>query len=389
MAIVQGKTTNAGTLMEALITGGVDTKLCTYLVSDFAKKRPQVYYPWPTQSPVSSTTIGNCNGGGRRILSIHRDNQIELYRLDNEDQAMKRQLKDTPMSTSELIGEIAMETQSNLALSALCPNGKWLAAANATKLFLFRLNNESESLAKKDGKNDNQIDVDIQPEKIGLPRPLDQLTVTAIHFSGQNTLYVADSSRRLFVVDVSSDPATIVSTLQIGTGGEDSKLPICSIKTSSDDTSVVVMTKAEKNGGIQVFRRREGDIHGYAHYWTIPDLPGSRPAAVAMVGKSHLAVATVSFQIYVFDLERKSLTPWSETNKFPIEKWPTEISHRKDFPVRLFVNPSDDSQLIMVRVCVLKWHGNVVPHTKMRARSLFPAISKISSLVVGLSPLQQ
>ena len=344
MAVIQGKVSNGSTSMEALITGGVDTKLCTYLVSDFAKKRPQVLYPWPSQSPVSSTTITE-KGDGRRILSIHRDNQIELYRLDDEQQAAKRQSQDKSQSISELIGEIAMETQSNLALSALCPNGRWLATANATKLFVFRLNTDAPD---KDTRGVN-LDIGVQPEKVSLPKPLEQLTVTAIHFSRNNTLFVADSSHRLFVVDLSNGNVRIVSTVQIHPGGEGSILPICSIKASSDDRFVVALIKTEKDGGIHVFRRRHDESEGYDHYWTIPGLAGSRPAAISVVGKSQVAVATVSFQIYVFDMERQKLSPWSEENKFPIEKWPTEISHRKDFPVRLIVNPDDDTQLIMVR----------------------------------------
>ena len=354
MAVIQGKVSNGSTLMEALITGGVDTKLCTYLVSDFAKKRPQVLYPWPSQSPVSSTMIGD-NGGDCRMLSIHRDNKIELYRLDNEQQASKRQSQDTPKSISELVAEIALETQSNLALSALCPNGKWLAAANATKLFVFRLTTDSKIMATGRGSHEEKMDVDIQPEKVALPKPLDQLTVTAIHFSSSNTLLVADSSHRLFVVDLSNGHAKIASTMQVHPGDEGSKLPICSIKASSDNTFVVAMIKTEKDGGIHVFRRTPDESDEYAHCWTIPGLAGSRPAAITMVGKSHVAVATVSFQIYVFDIESQKLSPWSEDNKFPIEKWPTEISHRKDFPVRLFVNPDDDTQLIMVRFALFLW----------------------------------
>jgi U3 small nucleolar RNA-associated protein 4 len=350
MAIVQGKATSDGTLKEALVTGGVDTKLCTYLVSDFAKKRPQVYYPWPSQSPVSTTS--SCIGediGSRRILSIHRHNQIELYRLEDGLQDTKLPIKDTTRSTSELIGEIALETQSNLGFSALCPAGRWLAAANATKLFLFRLNWERKVMSTEDGGHEAEMDVDLQPDKVDLPEGLDKLTVTAIYFGSSNILYIADSRRRLFVVDLSKDEAKTVSTLQIPNLGEDWTLPICSIKASADNSFVAILTKTDKDGGIHVFRRLQGGNNGYAHYWALPGLTGARPAAVTFVGSSQLAVATVSFQIFVFDLESRKLSPWSEENKFPIEKWPTEISHRKDFPVRLFSNPKDHSQLIMVR----------------------------------------
>jgi len=357
VAIVRGKSLSNGSgsgnsrHMEALITGGVDTKICTYLVSDFAKKRPQVYYPWPSQSPVSSTTVVDDDNAGSqsRILSIHRANHIELYRLDNEQQAMRRLTRkdssESSASSTELIGEIALEAQSNLALSVVCPTGKWLAAANGNSFFLFRLNNESNGTGE-------DMDMDIQPEKVKLPRPLEQLTVTAIHFGSSDTMYIADSSHRLFVVDLSND-VKVVTTMEIPLQGDDAKLPICSIQTSSDRNFLVVMNKTRRDGAIHIFRRQrlanKGNDDEYGHYWTIPSLGGIRPAAIATIGNTQIAVATVSFQIYVFDLDQKKLNPWSETNKFPIEKWPSEISHRKDFPVRLMVNPKNDSQLIMVR----------------------------------------
>lgn len=331
MTIVQSKASN-GNQMEALLSGGVDTKLCTYLVTDFAKKRPHVCYPWPSQSPISSTSTAGNDETTRRLVSIHRDGQIELYRLD-EELASK---KETPNSTSELIAEIAPETQSNLTLSTMSPNGTWLAAANATKVFLFRV---------FDPQNSGE---DVQVEMHPLSKSVEQLTATALHFH-EDTLFVAGSRQEVFAVDLSNQDAESnrASKLTLPLGSQTSDLPICSIQTSLDGTYLAVMSKMGKTGAVHVYHRPSQST-SYEHYWTLPGLPNTRAAAIALIGSSQLAVATSSFHIYVFDLAAKKLSPWSEENQFPIESWPTEISFRKDFPVRLFANPKDESQLIMV-----------------------------------------
>jgi hypothetical protein len=65
-----------------------------------------------------------------------------------------------------------------------------------------------------------------------------------------------------------------------------------------------------------------------------------------------MAVATFTSQVYLFDLTAKRLNPWSEQHGFPIEKWPSELASRRDFPVRLISNPSDPNQLILVRTAI-------------------------------------
>jgi len=351
MAIVQGYSKVNKHRLDTLVTAGIDTKLCTYVAAEFAKRRPQVYYPWPSQSPVSSSTAGT----GQRLLSIHRGNQIELYRLDASLPS-----KQSSKSTSELIGEIALETTSNLSFSSMSPNGQWLAAANATQLFLFRLHHASTN---------NNEDTDLEPEKLSLPKPLDRITVVAMHFS-QNLLFVADSMNRVFVVAL-SETVSVVSTLTLPQATE---LPISSLRTNRSGNFLVIMTKSSLNG-VHVFHR--GDNGMYSLYWSVPDLAGARPAAIAVIRETELAIATVSFHVHVFDLEQRKLTPWSQANKFPIERWPLEISNRKDFPVRLITNPKNESQLIMSSFGAfvvlnldgqLPKHCRVVPETHVRSR---------------------
>ena len=198
----------------------------------------------------------------------------------------------------------------------------------------------------------------LEPQTLAPPKPLDRITVVALHFT-ESLLFVADSMNRVFVVAL-SETISIVSTLALPNTTE---LPISSLRTSRNGNFLVVMTKSSLNG-VHVFKRDNGT---YGLYWSVPDLAGACPAAIAVINETKLAIATVSFHVYVFDLEERKLTPWSEANKFPIERWPIEISNRKDFPVRLFTNPKNESQLIMV--------GPIQVHCTLTARTLFPAFA--------------
>ena len=69
-----------------------------------------------------------------------------------------------------------------------------------------------------------------------------------------------------------------------------------------------------------------------------------------MIGESCLAVATYQSRIYVFDVTNKKLSPWSEQYAFPIEsnKWTEDLLCRRDFPIRLMANPTNEKQLLLV-----------------------------------------
>jgi WD40 repeat protein len=315
MTIIPSSSDNNDNRLETLTTAGVDTKLCSYVVSDFSKRRPQVWYPWPSVSPI--TTAGN------QMLSMQRDNHVDLYRLTKASDN-----KSVQTSSSQLIGEIAIETQSNLVTSSLSPSGKWLAMCNASALFVFRL---------------DFSDGDVEPQKLTLPKELERLCVVALHFY-ENTMFVADSSNMLYVVDL-EDEAMGYTTLGIQTAPNDKdRLPVHSMHTSKNGKYLVTMSKLSENG-IHIFQLKGSSYHPY---WTIPSLAGSSPAALTLIEDDQLAVATFTSHVYIFDLDLQKLSPWSEQHGFPIQKWPVELMSRKDFPVRLTVNPSDPTQLILV-----------------------------------------
>jgi U3 small nucleolar RNA-associated protein 4 len=304
--------------IETLATGGVDTKLCSYVVSDFSKRRPQVWYPWPSNSPISTSPE-------HRVVSMQRQDHVEVFRLDKSDSATRK-------SSSDVVGTIQIKTKTNLVTSSLSANGKWMVISDASSLFVFSLDLEAEMF---------------QPEQIELPEKLRRIAATAIHFD-QDVLFLAESSTNtVYVVDMTSLDYSVLS-IKPATDSSD-RLPILSIHTSGD---YLVTLSHTKESGVNVFRRSSSSTISYQPYWTVPSMAKARPAALALIQGNQMAVATFTSQVYLFDLTAKRLNPWSEQHGFPIEKWPSELASRRDFPVRLISNPSDPNQLILVRTAI-------------------------------------
>lgn len=314
MAIV----TSSDGRIETMATGGVDTKLCSYVVSEFSKRRPQVWYPWPSKSPISTSPE-------QRVISMERQDHVELYRLEDDSST-----NPTRKSASDMIGTIQIKTKTNLVASSLSPNGKWMAISDASALYVFSLDLKEEMF---------------QPEKIVLPEKLERIPATAIHFD-RDVLFLADSANSsMYIVDMTSMDYFVVP-IKTSTVDSSDRLSILSIHTCGDYMATLSHTKGSS---VNVFRRSSSSPISYQPHWTLPTLANARPAALSLIeGGQMMAVATFTSQVYLFDLASKKLSPWSEKLGFPVEKWPSELTSRRDFPVRLLSNPSDPNQLILV-----------------------------------------
>ncbi|KAL3916261.1 MAG: hypothetical protein SGILL_005257, partial [Bacillariaceae sp.] len=358
--------------LETLISGGVDTKVCSYMVGAFGEKRPQQWYPWPMQSPISTSS----NSKAPKILSMQRRDRIELYELDQipdntPDPLASKTDKELvlmgpqriPLQKSQetsLLATIQLDktsggASSRLLASQLSSNGKFLAVSNGTSVLVFYL----DRVEDKDG------DEEIQPIKMQLPEGLQNVNATALSFWG-NLLFVADSRKReIHTVLLRWDRDTnsgvppgelkyarmTVPDVQHGIKGE-VRLPIQSIECNVNGKMLVVLSHA-RDGGVNVYQRKTADGE-YRHEWTIPKLGGydARPAAATFILKDKLAVATYQSHVYVFNVFKKKLSSWSEKHGFPVrsQSWTEDLLCRKDYPVRLMANPKNRGQLIIVSV---------------------------------------
>ena len=330
------------TIQELLITAGMDTKICSYMVSEFKARRPIISLPWPAiNCPISVA-------GLQRITAMQRHDSVDFYQLDRTDGNHKPVAKDS----STAIGTIQIQTVTNLVTSSLSNCGKFLAVCNATSVFLFRL--------KASGG-------EIKPTKIDLPKSIEKLSITAIRFHRNELLFLADNQNQIHVFHLKSGEESCI----VKVGGDDNSslsLPIDSLQVSKNGNLLMAMLRTKKDC-IHVFKRSNTGGGGggsggasksavYEPYWTIPGLAGLRPATTTLIhgedeasNNVQLAVATSNAHLYIFDLAKQKLSPWSEANEFPINdaNWPTELNQRRDFPIRLSSNPKNPKQLIMVR----------------------------------------
>ena len=345
-----------------LATGGIDTKLVTYSVRDFSKQRPSVWYPWPSFSPIEVAAEA-------RILLVQRNCQVDLYRLqrlDKERMLSASSSSSSPSShprrpsESHRLGTVKLvDCTTNLVSSAISPDGSYLAICNASSFFVFQLNCVSSAATE-------QID-SVNPQKIDLPEDWEassssMITLRFASSASQHLLFAADSHGKIHIMNLDSMERTIVTfptnteTTTTTTKATISptleewpQLPIRSI-TASPSGSFVATLSHSYNNAIHIFTNSQGDGDEYSYYWTLPNL-SSRPSAIRFLqDNNQLAVATSESTFYIFDLQSRSLSSWSEKQRFPMSTLPAELKHRKEYPIRLCVNPSDPTKLIMVRM---------------------------------------
>ena len=220
---------------ETLLTGGIDTKICSYSVVGFAQEQPQSWYPWPcTKSLVSATTSMSRKKKHRRrpkLLSMQRHDSIELYQLEplkdyrkktgfgiqslTAEESHRATLAQHPMSMP--VGTIrlgdekkndddddendAMIISSSSSLtrmqaSLLSPDGNYLAVSDAVSTYVFYLKyNGDDTHDENDSDSDQPGTGPIEPIKLSLPKILQNVSATAFHFVNDD-LYVGDSNNR-------------------------------------------------------------------------------------------------------------------------------------------------------------------------------------------------
>lgn len=382
MAIVTSSSKAISKSVETLLTGGLDTKICSYSVSSFAHTQPQTWYPWPSATSLfsSTTRVPNSNPA---LFSMQRSDRIELYQLENLAIKRKRNrpkyyLKNdiTQYPTSIPVGTIQLgdpndgydddinerivsSSSSPLQTSALSPNGKFLAVSNASSTYVFCLKITA-------GETNENKSVQLQPVKLQLPERIENVSASTFLFTS-NELYIGDSSGspKVHVLCLPSqkndegDDNSMdmneedVVTLDVQTVSlpdvqqlQDIMLPIQSIH--ADGEFMVTSCHARENA-THIFRRRNSKA-SFEHFWTLPSLggdAGDRPAAVTLLDKKRLAVATYRSHLYVLDIETRSLNKWSEQYGFPIrkKKWTVDSLCGRGYPLRLL--PQQNDRLIM------------------------------------------
>jgi len=121
---------------EILVSGGLDTKLCTYHAGRFEEHRPKRIWPFPYHTVVSVAAAS------RLLLAMHAD-RLELWQIPPTVAAAQPADGDGD-SGHVLLLQLKLKLASSLVCSALSPDGRFLAASDSDGLRLFRLTHGSE-----------------------------------------------------------------------------------------------------------------------------------------------------------------------------------------------------------------------------------------------------
>lgn len=307
-------------MADILVTGGVDTKICTYDMGMFSRRRPRTIYPWPTTTPVFMAAKA-------RMLGLMREDKVDIYRL-HEKQTTKIS---TPVLVPEeetLIGTVEIRHPSNLSCAAISSGGKYLAVANMASFYLFALSFGGKGLEA------TRISLDLQ-----LKEP-----VSAMRFLSENIVALSCTNGVMHILSL--DKTGVDHKIHsLGTVVSDaSDFSFGSISTTPSGAFVALQRNGWNDGGVDIISvEKDGSARPH---WTLPTFD-SPVTNVTFLGDDRLAVACLNFSLYIFDVKERRLNQWNESAGYPISL-PSELRDRKDYPVRLLPHGGNPNQVLMV-----------------------------------------
>jgi U3 small nucleolar RNA-associated protein 4 len=328
---------------EILCTGGLDTRLCTYFTDQgFQKARPKVYYPWPSSAIAIAKSA--------RILVMLRETSVDIYQICGKVSNDENLPVPIPEDKT-LLGTIQIEVEGNLSSAAISDNGKFLAVTDSSTLVMFELSFEGKGLDRSMKLNQLKMDgaASLFIQAMTFTANSDQLIAASmdqkIHFLSISNARIADGNDSM-----ESGPIVTLSDTIVGRLVVDQASPVQSIFMSSDGSYFATLRNELVSSGIDVFKR---DAAGaYQHWWTVPDLEMPCSAASFLINKDvmQIAVACVNFALYLFDVDNRALSKWSENAGYPAyHALPMELKQRTDHPVRLVCDPNVAGRIFVVR----------------------------------------
>jgi hypothetical protein len=246
---------------------------------------------------------------------MQRDSQVDFFRLESSTPST------LPRESSTQLGTIQVDS--------LLVSAQPATILRAGSLFVFQL-----TFNRKTSSDGTTTMESVSPQNLELQAFLVSCPYVALHLSSAaQLLLAATAAGKIQVLNLD----TMVSHLS----PTRNKKPFKSIP-KMDPRPIPTLLETP-----QSFRKTLG----------LDFLPDSK----------QLGVATSFSAVYIFDLVTQKLAPWSEGQGFPLKTLPNELANRKESPLRLSMNPSDPTKLMMVRT--IYFIGIYISH----ARNLLPA----------------
>ncbi|KAL9181562.1 hypothetical protein ACHAXT_010367 [Thalassiosira profunda] len=373
-------------LHELLVSGSVDTRICTHHVKDFQRARPKIWYNWPALSPVSVSRK-------ERLVSVTRSNRIDLYRLSSPemDDPRKNMNPEGRDETKCLVKTISIQSPFNLTCSVISNDGKFLAASDAVSLYLFSFEIEDE-----DGV------FDVVPTRVHLSGECKH-PATALRFDEKGRLICATNNGPINILRISpasdsdsDDGDTHSVTLghsfkehTVDWSSTSHQYPVVSLDLSEDGKWLAAGRCSLGKGAVHVFNLLEEDDGRYQHWWSLPKMDAPT-TCVKFLGGESLAVGLTNNEFHIYNLGRRSLSHWSNDMGLPLrESLPRELTSRSEPVARIVSNPEAPERLILGSYgyfCVVHLdrpvpeRASMFPPDHLRAKRL-PSVRKDDTLL--------
>lgn len=341
------KNVSSSKSLELLVSGGVDTKVCTYIAKDFRSSRPRIWFNWSSLSPVSISKK-------QRLLAVTRNNRIDLYRLDDST-VMDRGILDHEEKDESkcLVKTIAIDSPFNLNCSVISNDGKFLAASDSASLYVFSLDVEDDSGV-----------VDVRPSKLQLSKGC-RRPCTSLRFDETDRLICATVDGPINVLRLASasydESAPYTVSLDHifkehieGVKMSSYHFPVVNLEVSSDGKWLAAGRFSCGKGAVHVFTLPTTKKEQYRHWWVASETEAPTTCIKFLGGgavDSSLTVGCSDNSFYIFNLSRRALSDWSRDMGLPILKaLPKELTSRSEPVARIVANPSSPYKFILVSV---------------------------------------
>jgi len=349
LAICHKQISTSAKTLELLVSGSVDTRICTYGTQDFKSSRPKIWYNWPSLSPITVSRK-------QRLLAVTRDSSIDLYRVNNSEMAdpLKNMNPEIRDETKCLVKTISINSPFNLSCSVISDDGNFLAASDAVSLYLFSLEVEEENGM-----------LDVHPTKLVLSKNCKH-PATAMKFGDRGRLICATHNGLINIVMISPASGTdspngslytvslehVFKEHMVNWSAASHHFPILSLDLSSDGKWLAARRFSSGKGAVHIFTLPSNDEDGsYQHWWSVPEMDAPTTCIKFLGGGSvepSLAVGCSNNEFYIYNLGRRSLSHWSNDMGLPLLKsLPKELTTRSEPVTRIVPNPVSPQRFIL------------------------------------------
>ncbi|KAL3799688.1 hypothetical protein ACHAWO_002872 [Cyclotella atomus] len=330
LAICHKKATGSRKKMELLVSGSTDTRLCTYVTTDFRSSRPRIWFNWSSRSPISLSK-------DHRLIAVTRNDKVEIYQLGAPNNTQSVEERD---ESKCLVKTISIKSPFNLNCSTISGDGKFLAASDASALYVFSL-----TVQEHDGI------MDLHPTKLHLPKEC-RRPGTSLCFDAAQRLICATVDGPINILQISaSDDSDDVSVVSLehnfkehlrGDESDSHSSAVIGLDISLDKKWFAAARFSRNKGSVHVF-----SLEPFGHWWSLPEVE-STATCIKFLGEASLAVGCSNNSFYIFNTQRRELSNWSHDMGLPIVKsLPKELSSRPEPLTRILLTPSMHEKLIL------------------------------------------